>query len=100
VHFSLSRNEFRAVYINSKRKTAGDLLFLYCSFHAPRLGLTVSKKYGNAVKRNLFKRRVREVFYNKILNENINIALIVKPEKNDINYASINNSFDKLITLL
>ena len=29
---------------------------------SPRLGITVSKKYGNACKRNYFKRLVRETF--------------------------------------
>ena len=100
MHFSLSRAEFRAIYSNSRRKSVGDLLFLYSSFNSPKLGLTVSKKYGNAVKRNLFKRRVREVFINKVFKPGVNVALIVKPKKNDINYASINNSFDKLINLL
>lgn len=28
----------------------------------PKIGLTVSKKYGRAVERNFFKRRVREIF--------------------------------------
>ncbi|MCH9617809.1 MAG: Ribonuclease P protein component [Chlamydiia bacterium] len=28
----------------------------------PKIGLTVSKKYGGAVQRNLFKRRIKEIF--------------------------------------
>ena len=100
MHFSLSRTEFRAIYNNSKRKTVGDILFLYSKYDSPKLGLTVSKKYGNAVKRNLFKRRVREVFINKVYKTQINVALIVKPKKPDINYTSIDCSFDKLMTLI
>ncbi len=30
--------------------------------HASRVGIVVSRKFGHAVKRNLFKRRVREIF--------------------------------------
>jgi len=38
---------------------------VYCNANAldhPRLGVTVSKKVGNAVCRNRWKRRVREIF--------------------------------------
>ena len=43
MHFSLSRAEFRAIYNNSRRKTVGDLLFLYSNFNSPKLGLTVEE---------------------------------------------------------
>ncbi len=100
MHFSLSRKEFRAVYSQSISKPIGDLLFYYSNYSSPRLGLIVSKKYGNAVSRNLFKRRIREIFIHKILQANINMAIIIKPLKKDIKYSAINNSFDKLISLL
>ena len=60
----------------------------------------MSKKYGNSVKRNLFKRRVREVFINKVYKAQINVALIVKPKKPDIHYSAIDHSFDKLMKLI
>jgi ribonuclease P protein component len=61
----LSRGaQFMAVYESKARASIGPLMF-----HArpnelrfPRLGLAVSRRVGNAVKRNAIKRRLREAF--------------------------------------
>lgn len=61
----LSRGaQFMAVYESKVRASLGPLMF-----HAkpndlshPRLGLAVSRRVGNAVKRNAIKRRLRESF--------------------------------------
>jgi len=56
--------DFQRAY--RRRATASDphLLIFACDndLQHPRLGLSVSRKFGGAVKRNLFKRRVREAF--------------------------------------
>lgn len=47
------------------RKFSGKVVFCNCRIggnYPPRLGVTVSKKYGKAVRRNYFKRIVRESF--------------------------------------
>lgn len=59
-----TRDEFRRVKREGKR-TQGQHLSLTCAFKdftCQRLGVSVSKQFGSAVQRNLFKRRVREVF--------------------------------------
>lgn len=59
--------EFRRVY-DRKRSAADGVLVVYACEPAdparpfPRLGVSVSKKVGNAVARNLVKRRFREAF--------------------------------------
>jgi ribonuclease P protein component len=50
------------------RKKSGRFIVLWVHarsespVHASRLGISVSRKSGGAVQRNLFKRRVREIF--------------------------------------
>lgn len=59
-----TRNEFKRVQKEGKRLYTSLLVFQYTSenFSCPRIGISVSKKFGSAVTRNRFKRRVRETF--------------------------------------
>lgn len=45
-----------------KRRTEQFVLVLQRTLNEPRLGITVSRKVGGAVTRNLLKRRIREAF--------------------------------------
>ena len=59
--------------------------------HFRRLGISISKKTGNAVQRNYVKRRLREYFR---LNKNLfpcnsDIIITAKPGAADINYNEI-----------
>ena len=55
---------FQQVFANKLRKNAGPLAVLALPNDAPhhRLGLTVSRRVGNAVKRHRIKRLLREAF--------------------------------------
>jgi ribonuclease P protein component len=60
----ISNNQFKAVLARGRRLSNG-LLVLYmaqndCGY--PRLGVSVGKSHGSAVKRNRLKRLLREVF--------------------------------------
>ena len=69
------------------------LSFKYAAGFDPGLGLIVSKKYGNAFQRNLFKRRCRSAYKTILMNSGVDIALIVRPKKQNINNKSIIKSF-------
>ena len=73
-----------------------DLSFKYCNWDRPVLGFVVSKHFGNSVKRNLLKRRCRELFMKLFINKNASIALIIRPMKNDFLYAELNDAFSEL----
>ncbi len=58
------RAEFQKIYRHGVRFVGKSALITYLPTDGdlPRLGLTVTKKYGNAVRRNRFKRLAREAF--------------------------------------
>ena len=58
------QQDFDAVYARGKRLTSASmvLIALQNQLGHNRLGLSVSRKVGGAVRRNLIKRRLREVF--------------------------------------
>ena len=93
--YSLSPIEFKNVYNNSESLTTKDLLFNYTSDETPKLGFTVSKKYGNSVQRNLFKRRCRYAFY-KLIKGGFNYSIIIKPTNKNITWNTINEAFRDL----
>ncbi len=72
-----TRQEFRRVQREGKRLLGKFLIFQYSSenFNYTRLGITVSKQFGPAVLRNLFKRRIREVF--RKLKHRLPIGLVI-----------------------
>jgi ribonuclease P protein component len=60
----LKRRDFQAVYQKGKRFVGGRILFFYLIEvpFLPRLGITITKKWGKAHDRSRFKRVTREAF--------------------------------------
>ena len=91
--YSLSPIEFKNVYDNSKSLSTKDLLFRYTSNKIPKLGFIVSRKYGNSVQRNLFKRRCRYAFY-KLIKKDFAYSIIIKPKTKNIKWNTIKKTFE------
>jgi len=84
----------------SKSLIFGDLSFKCSSSSSPGLGIIVSKKYGNAVCRNLFRRRCRSLFKTIIIDNKIFYSVIVRPNKQNISHGMIDESFASLYNQL
>lgn len=61
--YRLQKNrQFQYVYRRGKSAACKDMVLLYARGAGLRVGFSISKKIGNAVMRNLVKRRLRECF--------------------------------------
>jgi ribonuclease P protein component len=63
----------------------------------PRLGLSVSRKVGNAVTRNAVRRRLREVFQSCIsaMSEDLDIVVSAKPAAAGATFEELREEFSK-----
>jgi ribonuclease P protein component len=74
------------------------VLFLPGKFSWPRLGVTASKRVGNAVNRNWIKRRVRECFRlrQSPITGNWDINIIAKKSAAGLTFNQVCRSLEKL----
>ena len=64
----------------------------------PRLGLSVSRKVGNAVTRNAVRRRLREVFYSCVsggASENLDLVVSARPAAAEATFEELREEFSK-----
>jgi ribonuclease P protein component len=69
----------------------------------PRLGITASRKVGNAVIRNRVKRLLREYFrHHKKIIKSYDLSIIVKKNivKNSLNYSCIDGELNNIVKKL
>ena len=93
MNFSLSSADFAHIMQSSQSLNVRDLSFRYAPSARPGLGFVVPKKYGDAVRRNLFRRRCRSLFTSTIIHNKILCSVVVRPNKQNISLNSINDSF-------
>jgi ribonuclease P protein component len=100
---SFGRKDFFIVKKNHTKVGASLIRFEIGSsnFPVPRLGITVSRKYGNAVCRNRFKRLVREAFraHSSKFPKGALVHVCAKAEK-PLEFNLVLQDFNHLITSL
>jgi ribonuclease P protein component len=94
--------EFERVY-NARLAVSDELLIVFVlpnNLQVSRLGLSVSRKVGNAVVRNRWKRLIREAFRKNCVSFKRCIDLVVLPQRNAnlVGGQKIESSFNKLIS--
>lgn len=100
--YRIKKSEEIETLVKAKKSVGNKFFVIYKSFdHANthfRYAVSVSKKYGKAVERNLVKRRVRHVVDNLIdLDNTMNFFIVIKPTVKELDFEQIKN---QLITLL
>jgi ribonuclease P protein component len=96
------RREFQQVFDKGK-KYGNDQVKMYALVNdvsLSRLGLVVGKKFGNAPRRNRFKRIFREAYrLNKsLLNNSVDIIVIPRPGLEELTLGIIEDKFKKILT--
>lgn len=68
----------------------------------PRLGLSVSKKVGNAVVRNRVRRRLREIFYAHMeqMTEDFDLVVSARPVSSEASFQDLDREFSKALRKL
>jgi len=94
--FSISSKDFKNIFAKGQSLKAGGLLFKYIESTAPQVGFVVSRKYGNAPQRNKFKRRCRQVFYEKI-KHGMRFQVVIIPKDKNIKYSEIKTSINSFL---
>ena len=98
----LSRDDFSRVY-QEDHFAADNVLVIRARRHSgpSRLGLAVSKKVGNAVVRNRWKRRIREAFRQQQHDLPSGLEIVVRPRKGaTCDFDAISRSISKLMQRL
>lgn len=68
----------------------------------PRLGLSVSKKVGNAVTRNVIKRRLREIFRSHLsgIRGESDFVISARPAASEATYQDLEREFERALRKL
>ena len=89
--------EFRRLYSRGKSVATANIV-VYCRRNGRktnRLGITVSTKYGKAVRRNKVRRRLREICrlnQNKLTHGH-DLVIVVRMKSRDVEYARLEADF-------
>lgn len=100
--FRLRKNmEFKKVYNGGKNFWNRNLV-LYIkknNLEEPRLGITITKKVGNAVVRNKIRRRIKEIYRLNLHRIKGGYDLIIIPKKNvvDISFKDLESALNHIL---
>ncbi|MBP38267.1 MAG: ribonuclease P protein component [Dehalococcoidia bacterium] len=91
--------EFRRVFACGRRVSSEfvNVVVLTNDLPYPRVGLSVSKRVGGAVVRNLVKRRIRNSFAEMNLNSGWDIVVTARPQASEVSFTELDRAIKKSI---
>jgi ribonuclease P protein component len=91
--------EFRKVFSRGRRSSNAftNVVVLPNDLPYIRVGLAVSKRVGNAVERNLVKRRIRNALAIMDISGGWDVVVTAKPDSSKVSYAKIDQSIKQSI---
>ena len=94
--------EFRSVLARGNRVSNTHMNVVATSNNRSRsrIGLSVSKRVGSAVTRNLIKRRIQTAFANICNGGGWDLVVIAKPPSSSVSYGELYAGIESLITRL
>ena len=94
--------EFRSVLARGSRVSNNHMNVVATSNNRSRsrIGLSVSKRVGSAVTRNLIKRRIQTAFANICNGGGWDLVVIAKPPSSSVSYGELYAGIESLITRL
>ncbi|MEE9463991.1 MAG: ribonuclease P protein component, partial [Candidatus Neomarinimicrobiota bacterium] len=98
-HRLTKKHEFDGIYARGRKTVCGRLSAKVANGDLARLGIAVGRQYGASSDRNLFKRRVREVFRQRLEHlPPIEMVISVRPGRKPANYRDIQLLFDEIVS--
>lgn len=99
----LKRQEFKRLLHHRSRFQGQHFTIDYIlrkDFTYPRLGVTITRQYGKAHDRNLFKRRIKEIFRIHAQGMEIGVDLNVRPKAQVDSFKELEQEFQRFLNQL
>lgn len=96
----IKKSEEIEAIIKNKTSVSGENFVIYKKENhlpnGPRFALSVPKKFGIAVKRNLMKRRIRQIFDSLSIKKEFDVFVVAKQKSSNLTFEQIQNELTNL----
>ena len=96
----IKKSEEIEAVIKNKQSVSGENFIVYKKENhlpvGPRFALSVPKKFGIAVKRNLMKRRIRSIFDSLNIKKEYDVFVVAKQQSSTISFKQVEEELTSL----